>query len=107
MSKQQKTTRRKVVISSSREKLKPTSSRARATQKSTKYPSLIFGWENYKVMLVGIACIALGMILMLGGDMPDPNQWDESVIYSFRRITLAPLLILVGMGIEIYAIFRK
>lgn len=107
MSKQQKSPRRKVVISSSREKLKPTSSRVRAAQKGPKYPSLIFGWENYKVMLIGMACIALGMILMLGGDMPAPSQWDESVIYSFRRITLAPLLILIGMGIEIYAIFRK
>jgi len=42
---------------------------------------------------------------MSGGAMPDSNTWDPSIIYSFRRITLAPVVILIGIGIEIYAIF--
>jgi len=47
----------------------------------------------------------LGFILMSGGSMPDANTWDPNIIYSFRRITLAPFLILAGIVIEIYAIF--
>jgi hypothetical protein len=51
--------------------------------------------------------IALGLILMLGGSMKDPNTWDESVIYSWRRITLAPIVILAGLTVVGYAIFKK
>lgn len=58
-------------------------------------------------MAIGVGLIALGMILMLGGSMKDPNQWDESMIYSARRITLAPIIILAGLATEIYAIFKK
>ena len=108
MSKQQKSgKKRTVVVTSSKEKLKPTSTRGRVSQKSGKAQSLIFGWENYKFMLIGVGLITLGMVLMLGGDSPNPDVWDESVIYSWRRITLAPLLILSGLIVEIYAIFRN
>jgi len=60
-------------------------------------------------MIIAIGCgiIAFGLILMLGGAMKDPNAWDESVIYSFRRITLAPIFILAGLGVVGYAIFKK
>ena len=58
-------------------------------------------------MAVGVGLIALGMILMLGGAMKDPNQWDEIVIYSARRTVLAPIVILVGLATEIYAIFKR
>ena len=58
-------------------------------------------------MLIGLGVIFLGFILMSGGAMEDPTVWDEKVIYSFRRITLAPILVLVGLGINIYAIFKK
>lgn len=68
---------------------------------------LLFSKENYMYMAIGVGLIALGMILMLGGGMKDPNTWDESVIYSARRITLAPIIILAGLATEIYAIFRK
>lgn len=107
MSKQQKPKRRTVVVTTPRDKVKPTVSRGRTAQKSTSTQELIFGWENYKFMLIGVGFMALGMILMLGGDMPDPNVWDEDIIYSFRRTVLAPLLILIGIGVEVYAIFRK
>lgn len=58
-------------------------------------------------MGIGCGLIALGLILMLGGGMDDPAVWDESVIYSPIRITLAPIVILAGLGMQIYAIFKK
>ncbi|MEZ4801204.1 MAG: DUF3098 domain-containing protein [Gelidibacter sp.] len=63
----------------------------------------IFGKKNYKFMLIGFAFIVLGFILMAGGGSEDPNVFDES-IFSWRRIRLAPTLILIGFGIEIFAI---
>ena len=82
-----------------------TSSNAnRMAQRQTD--NLLFGRENYKWMLIGFGVMILGFILMSGGAMPDPNTWDPNLIYSFRRITVAPILILLGIGIEIYAIFK-
>lgn len=66
---------------------------------------LLFGKQNYRFMLIGIALVVFGFILMIGGSMPDENTWDESLIYSFTRITLSPIVILIGLGIEVYAIF--
>ncbi len=66
----------------------------------------VFGKKNYMFMLIGIAVIALGFILMSGGGSDDPNVFNPD-LYSFRRIRLAPTLILIGFGIEVYAILRK
>lgn len=63
----------------------------------------IFGKKNYTFMLIGFAFIALGFILMAGGGSDDPNVFNEA-IFSWRRIRLAPTLILIGFGIEVYAI---
>ena len=63
----------------------------------------IFQKKNYLFMFIGLACIALGFILMSGGGSNDPNVFNPD-IYSFRRIRLAPTLVLIGLGIEIYAI---
>jgi hypothetical protein len=63
----------------------------------------VFERENYKFMLIGIAVIVLGFILMTGGGSDDPNVFNPE-IYSWRRIRLAPALILIGFGIEVYAI---
>lgn len=63
----------------------------------------IFGNKNYKFMLIGLGFIALGFILMAGGGSDDPNVFDES-IFNWRRIRLAPTLILIGFGIEVFAI---
>lgn len=68
---------------------------------------LLFSKENYMYIGIGAGLIALGLILMLGGRMEDPNVWDESVIYSARRMVLAPIVILAGLGMQIYAIFKK
>lgn len=63
----------------------------------------IFQRKNYIFLFVGLAFIALGFILMSGGGSDDPNVFSED-IYNFRRIRLAPTLVLIGLGIEIYAI---
>jgi len=57
-------------------------------------------------MFIGLACIALGFILMSGGGSDDPNVFNED-IFNFRRIRLAPILIIIGFGIQIYAILSK
>ncbi|NMH87007.1 DUF3098 domain-containing protein [Flavivirga algicola] len=63
----------------------------------------VFGKKNYKFMFIGLACIALGFILMSGGGSDDPNIFNPE-IFHWRRIRLAPAIILIGFGIEIYAI---
>jgi hypothetical protein len=63
----------------------------------------IFQKKNYTFMFIGLAFIALGFILMSGGGSDDPNVFNPE-IYNFRRIRLAPTLVLIGLGIEIYAI---
>jgi len=73
----------------------------------TQEPTFIFGRINYIYMLVGAACLAIGLALMSGGAMPDPDTWDDSIIYSFRRITLAPMVMIVGLILLIFAIFKR
>ena len=63
----------------------------------------IFQQKNYMFMFIGLAFIILGFILMSGGGSDDPNIFSED-IYNFRRIRLAPTLVLIGLGIEVYAI---
>jgi len=58
-------------------------------------------------MLIGIILIALGLLLMGGGKSNDPNVFNPNEVYNWRRITLAPILILGGFVVEIFAIFRK
>jgi hypothetical protein len=74
--------------------------------RSDNEATLIFNKENYKWVLIGIALITLGMLLMMGGFNVDPNVFDESELYSFRRTLIAPVCILAGLGVEIYAIFK-
>lgn len=66
----------------------------------------IFGRKNYKFMVIGIVFIALGFILMSGGGSDDPNVFNPE-IYNWRRIRLAPALVLIGFAIEVYAILLK
>ena len=71
-----------------------------------KKKQFLFGRENYKAMIVGILFIILGFIIMYGGGSEDPNIFSDE-IYSFRRIRLAPALILIGFVIQIYAILKS
>lgn len=62
--------------------------------------------ENYKLLLIGFAIIVIGFILMVGGKSEDPSVFNPE-IFSFRRITLAPLVVLFGFLFEIYAIMKR
>ncbi len=75
-----------------------------APKKPTR--EFVFQRKNYLWMFVGIALIALGYILMAGGGSDDPNVFSEE-IYSFRRIRLAPTLVLIGLGLQVYAILAN
>ncbi len=69
-------------------------------------PDFLFDKINYKFLLIGIGVIALGFILMSGGGSDNPKVFNED-IFSFRRIRLAPTVVLIGFGITIYSIFKK
>jgi len=73
----------------------------------TRNTEMVFGKRNYILMGVGILLVALGLALMSGGRMPSPDVWEPDRIYSFRRVTLAPIVIIAGLVVEIFAIFRK
>ena len=71
-------------------------------------PASIFGKDNYRWMLIGLIVIAIGMLLMSGGKSNnDPAVFNKNAVYSTTRITIAPILILAGLVIEIFAIFKK
>ena len=67
---------------------------------------LLFDRSKYTWLIAGLLVTALGFVLMIGGGSADPNVFSED-IFSFRRITLAPILVLAGYGMQIYAIMKK
>lgn len=69
-------------------------------------PEFLFDTINYKILWVGLAVIALGFLLMSGGGSEDPAVFNEE-IFSFRRIRLAPAVVLLGFGITIYSILKN
>jgi len=69
--------------------------------------SPLFDKGNYMWMLIGLAVLALGFFLMAGGKSPDPNVFNKDEVYSTTRITIAPMLIIAGFIIEIFAIMKK
>ncbi len=69
-------------------------------------PVFAFGKENYMIMLAGVALLIIGFVLMTGGGSKDPNVFNEDM-FDFRRLTLSPILILVGFGLGIVAIMKR
>ena len=93
-------------------KPQPVAAKARpstATPRRAAAPAapLAFGKDTYIWLAGAFGLILLGLILMTGGGQPDPNEWDPNIIYNWRRITLAPVMILAGIGLAIYAVFKK
>jgi len=76
-------------------------------QVTTNNSAPLFTKDNYIWMLAGIIVIALGMLLMAGGKSTNPAEFNQKEVYSTTRITIAPLLIVIGLGIEVVAIFKK
>ena len=80
---------------------------ANSTHTTTKHhEDFAFGKENYIIMLVGLIVLLIGYTLMSGGASNDPNVFNPE-IFNFTRITLAPIIVLIGYGIEVYAIVKK
>jgi hypothetical protein len=77
------------------------------TPAATSSAGNLFGKDNYIWMIAGLVLVGIGLLLMAGGKSDDPNVFLENEVYSFRRITVAPIVILLGLGIEVYAIFKK
>lgn len=65
-----------------------------------------FGRDNYLWVIIGLAFLLIGFLLMIGGGSDDPDVFNDA-IFNFRRLTLAPILVLIGFGIQIYAIMKK
>lgn len=76
------------------------------TEQDNKETKMPFDRDNYLWVLIGIAFLLVGFLLMIGGGSDDPDVFNEA-IFSFRRLTLAPILVLIGFGLEIYAIMKK
>ena len=74
-------------------------------KKTTSSP--LFTKDNFTWMIIGAVVIALGFVLLSGGKNQDPNVFDYNVVYSKTRITVAPIVIILGLLIEIYAIFKN
>ena len=68
--------------------------------------ALLFDRQKYTLLIIGLVVTALGFLLMIGGSSDDPAEFSDA-IFNFRRLTLAPLLVLAGYGIQIYAIMKR
>ena len=80
---------------------------ATSPQKKTVSMGQLFEKDNFKWMLIGGVVMAIGFLLMAGGRSEDPTVFNPKEVYGFRRITIAPIVILAGLAIEIYDIFRS
>ena len=78
-----------------------------ATDKKQLAVNPLFGKENFIWMLAGAAIMALGFFLMAGGKSADPTKFMDGEVYSTTRITIAPILIIAGFIVEIFAIMKK
>ncbi len=82
------------------------------TSENQNSNAFYFGNKNYQLMLIGLVLIALGFILMMGADANtvnskfDPNVWNED-IFSIRRIRIAPLLVIAGFVVQVFAILKR
>ena len=75
--------------------------------KEMRKPGFAFGKENYRILIIGIVVVVIGYLLMIGGGSDDPNQFHADEIFSTRRITLAPIVILLGFVIVLFGIMKK
>ncbi|MEM7105452.1 MAG: DUF3098 domain-containing protein [Bacteroidota bacterium] len=99
-----KTTKNKT----SKKTISPTQRGNKLQAATSKYnQELLFEKQNFMLMGIGLLVIFFGFFLMSGGEMSNPNEWDPNKIYGFRRVTLAPIVVLIGLIIEIYAIFKR
>lgn len=90
------------------EKVKEKKSTATTTKKAVNTGiGNLFDRDNYKWMLIGVAVMLLGWLLMAGGASKDPNIFNKNEVYSTMRITIAPIVIVIGLVIEVYALLKS
>jgi hypothetical protein len=89
------------------QKQTPAVKQSPAVKKPVTPMPAFFTKENYKWMIIGGVIIFLGMVLMSGGKNQNPNVFDPNLVYSTTRVTIAPILIIGGLLVELYAILRK
>ncbi len=77
---------------------------AKEIKKTTNFA---FGKENYRMLIIGVVIVVIGYMLMIGGGSDDPNKFDANEIFSFRRITLSPIMILLGFVVVLFGIMKK
>ena len=94
-------------MSTSKKVIPSSSHHTKETVSKNPAENVLFTKENLKWMVIGLVVMAIGFFLMAGGKSADPNVFNDNEIYSFRRITLAPILIVAGLVIEIFAILKK
>ena len=80
---------------------------AKTTAQNVSPGNMLFTKENYKWMVIGLIVLALGFFLMAGGKSSNPNVFNDKDIYSPLRITVAPILIVAGLVLEIFAIMKR
>ncbi|MDD3875900.1 MAG: DUF3098 domain-containing protein [Bacteroidales bacterium] len=85
--------------------LKQDVSQVKKLKDSKSKVDFVFNREKYILMLIGLGLIFIGFMLMIGGGTDNPNEFSNE-LFSFRRITLAPIIVLLGYGLEIYAIMK-
>lgn len=96
-------------VEENRERVSPTVSRVHGKPANTVQKGevkMLFEKENYMWLAIGAGLMVVGLALMSGGHQA-PNEWNADEIYSFRRIGLAPMVMLAGLGATLYAIFKK
>lgn len=75
--------------------------------KEVRKPGFAFGKENYRILIVGVVLVVVGYLLMIGGGSDDPNVFNAEEIFSTRRITVAPIVILAGFVVVLFGIMKK
>ena len=80
---------------------------AKKPEVTSPNPGFALAKENYTYLVIGFVIIMVGFLLMVGGKSPDPNVFNADELFSFRRITLAPVVVLAGFAFEIWAIMKK
>lgn len=71
------------------------------------YEDFTFGKQSYRLLIIGLILIGVGFALMVGGGSGDPNIFNEKELFSHRRITLGPILVLAGFVVEVFAIMKR
>jgi uncharacterized membrane protein len=75
--------------------------------KDVKKPGFAFGRDNYRILIIGVVVVVIGYLLMIGGGSDDPTKFNAEEIFSFRRITLSPIVILAGFVIVLFGIMKR